>query len=63
MDCCRAGFRDISANLKAADPNAPEQDFSKFSEEAMPNLPFYQEQLSGIKRQIYQALRAIGKLK
>jgi hypothetical protein len=61
-DFCRAGFRDIAANLKAVDPNAPEQDFSELTEEAMPNLPFYQEKFAGIKRQIYQAMKAIGKI-
>jgi hypothetical protein len=29
-------------------------------EETMPNLPIYQEQFAGIKRQIYQAMQAIG---
>jgi len=57
---CRAGIRDIAANLMAADPKNPEQDFSKFTEEMMPNLPYYREEVEGIKRQIYQAIQYLG---
>ena len=62
-DFCRAGMQDIAAGLQAADPNAPQQDFSGFAEEAMPNLPYFREMAAGIKQQIYQAMRAIGKLR
>ena len=61
-DFCRAGFRDIGANLQAVDPNASQRDFSKLTEEAMPNPTFFREAAEGIKKQIYQALRSLGKI-
>jgi hypothetical protein len=45
------------------DVKAPKRDFSSFSEEAMPNLPFFGEMAARIKEQIHQAMRAIGKLR
>ena len=58
---CRAGFRDIGANLEAVDPAAPKRDFSGLTEEAMPNPAFFREMADGIKRQIHQAMASIGK--
>jgi hypothetical protein len=36
-DFCRAGFRDVGANLQTVDRTAPKRDFSSFTEEAMPD--------------------------
>ena len=59
---CRDGLRDLGANLQAVDPNGPQRDFSKLTEEAMPNAEFFREMAEGIKKQIYQAMQAIGKM-
>jgi hypothetical protein len=62
-DFCRAGFRDIGANLQTVDPTAPKRDVSSVTEEGMPDPAFFREMARGIKKQIYQAMRSIGKIR
>jgi hypothetical protein len=61
MDFSRAGFRNIATGLRAASPGANDEAISKAFERMTRKIPFDRECVQGIRTQIRDAMKSMGK--